>query len=158
MLVGWAFIWPHLAWQLAYRSADPRSSEILNLKADAMVAGVWMGLMGVDLLPTVALVMMIGMNLMGAGGVRLFGAGAMIAVITTLITLQLTGTTCLYADSARIMAFITCPGALSTDFCVGELSDSHPTGGAQASPGVNEYPRRNDRRVQPSALGNFASQ
>ncbi|MBL5921563.1 diguanylate cyclase AdrA [Lelliottia amnigena] len=93
LLVGWSFIWPHLAWQLAYRSADPRSSEILNLKADAMVAGVWMGLMGVDVLPTVALVMMIGMNLMGAGGVKLFSAGAVITAVAALITLQLTGTT-----------------------------------------------------------------
>ncbi|MRS91140.1 diguanylate cyclase AdrA [Enterobacteriaceae bacterium RIT714] len=91
LLVGWAFVWPHLAWQLANRSADPRSCEILSLKADAIVAGIWIGLMGVDVLPTAALVMMIAMNLTGAGGIKLLSAGAVITAIAALVTLQLTG-------------------------------------------------------------------
>lgn len=93
LLVGWAFIWPHLAWQLACRSADPRSSEMYNLKADAIVAGVWMGLVGVNVLPTAALAMMIGMNMMGAGGLRLFCTGAIMTAVTAIVTLQLTGIT-----------------------------------------------------------------
>lgn len=92
LLVGWAFIWPHLAWQLACRSAVPHRSEILNLKIDAVIAGVWIGLMGVTTLPAAALIVMIGMNLMGSGGFRLFIAGIMIMLLSTLATLQLTGT------------------------------------------------------------------
>jgi diguanylate cyclase len=75
LLVGWAFVWPHLAWQLACRSPDPFNREMYNLKVDAIIAGVWIGLMGVNALPTAALVMMIGMNMMGSGGCRLFLAG-----------------------------------------------------------------------------------
>ena len=55
LLVGWVFVWPHLAWQLAFRSAEPNSSEIVNLKIDAIIAGVWMGLTGCSALPTAAL-------------------------------------------------------------------------------------------------------
>lgn len=28
VLVGWAFVWPHLAWQIASRAVDPLSREI----------------------------------------------------------------------------------------------------------------------------------
>ena len=46
LLVGWAFVWPHLAWQLASKAVDPLHSEYTNLKADAILAGMWMGLWG----------------------------------------------------------------------------------------------------------------
>ncbi len=32
VLVGWAFVWPHLARQIASRAVDPLSREIYNLK------------------------------------------------------------------------------------------------------------------------------
>jgi hypothetical protein len=38
VLVGWAFVWPHLAWQIASRAVDPLSREIYNLKTDAVLA------------------------------------------------------------------------------------------------------------------------
>ncbi|MGV2810428.1 diguanylate cyclase AdrA [Enterobacter cancerogenus] len=91
LLVGWAFIWPHLAWQLAFRSAAPYRREVYNLKVDAIIAGVWIGLMGIGALPSAALFMMIGMNMMGAGGFRLFLTGTILAVLSALITLHLTG-------------------------------------------------------------------
>ncbi|EMV7408062.1 MULTISPECIES: diguanylate cyclase AdrA [Enterobacter] len=91
LLVGWAFVWPHLAWQLACRSPDPFNREMYNLKVDAIIAGVWIGLMGVNALPTAALVMMIGMNMMGSGGCRLFLAGVAMTVLTALATLEVTG-------------------------------------------------------------------
>lgn len=56
LLVGWAFVWPHLAWQLACRAPDPLNREMYNLKMDAIIAGAWIGLMGVNALPTAALV------------------------------------------------------------------------------------------------------
>ncbi|MBT1871486.1 diguanylate cyclase AdrA [Enterobacter mori] len=91
LLVGWAFVWPHLAWQLACRSPKPFCSEIVNLKVDAIIAGVWIGLMGLNALPTAALIMMIGMNMMGSGGFRLFIAGIIITLFSALVTLQLNG-------------------------------------------------------------------
>jgi diguanylate cyclase len=91
LLVGWTFIWPHLAWQLACRSSKPFYSEIVNLKVDAIIAGVWIGLMGLNALPTTALIMMIGMNMMGSGGFRLFITGLFIILFSALVTLQLSG-------------------------------------------------------------------
>lgn len=92
-LVGWSFVWPHLAWQLASKAIDPLSREIYNLKADAILAGVWVGVMGANVLPSTALLMMMCMNLMGAGGLRLFIAGMVLMVVSCLVTLQLTGIT-----------------------------------------------------------------
>lgn len=92
-LVGWSFVWPHLAWQLASKAIDPLSREIYNLKADAILAGVWVGMMGVNVLPSTALLMMMCMNLMGAGGLRLFIAGMVLMVVSCLVKLQLTGIT-----------------------------------------------------------------
>ncbi|MEN1494376.1 MASE2 domain-containing protein, partial [Pseudomonas aeruginosa] len=71
-VVGWAFVWPHLAWQIASRAVDPLSREIYNLKTDAVLAGMWVGVMGVNVLPSTAMLMIMCLNLMGAGGPRLF--------------------------------------------------------------------------------------
>ena len=91
LLVGWAFVWPHLAWQITCRAPDPFRREIVNLKVDAVIAGVWIGLMGGNALPTTALVMMIGMNMMGSGGCRLFLAGVTMTLLSAVVTLSLTG-------------------------------------------------------------------
>lgn len=80
MLVGWAFVWPHLAWQIASRAVDPLSREIYNLKTDAVLAGMWVGVMGVNVLPSTAMLMIMCLNLMGAGGPRLFVAGLVLMV------------------------------------------------------------------------------
>ena len=64
----WAFVWPHLAWQIASRAVDPLSREIYNLKTDAVLAGMWVGVMGVNVLPSTAMLMIMCLNLMGAGG------------------------------------------------------------------------------------------
>lgn len=90
LLVGWAFVWPHLAWQLASKADDPLHGEYTNLKADAILAGMWMGIMGVNLLPSTAMLMIVFINLMGAGGARLFIAGVVLMVVSCLVTLQLT--------------------------------------------------------------------
>lgn len=78
MLVGWAFVWPHLAWQLASKAIDPLHSEYTNLKADAILAGMWMGIMGINLLAIHGAVDVICINLMGAGGCVFFIAGAVL--------------------------------------------------------------------------------
>ncbi|EOY5094028.1 diguanylate cyclase AdrA [Citrobacter amalonaticus] len=108
LLVGWAFVWPHLAWQIASRAVDPMSREFVNLKTDAVLAGMWMGLMGVNALPSAALLMIICMNLMGAGGVRLFVTGLALMVVACLVTLQLTGTS-LALRSAPLEGVLTLP-------------------------------------------------
>ena len=93
VLVGWAFVWPHLAWQIASRAVDPLSREIYNLKTDAVLAGMWVGVMGVNVLPSTAMLMIMCLNLMGAGGPRLFVAGLVLMVVSCLATFELTGIT-----------------------------------------------------------------
>nr|WP_318382453.1 diguanylate cyclase AdrA [uncultured Enterobacter sp.] len=90
-LVGWSFIWPHMAWQLAIRASDPLAAEINNLRADAILAGLWMGLIGMNMMPSAVLAMMVGVNLMGAGGPKLCGSGIILLIVASLVTLQLTG-------------------------------------------------------------------
>lgn len=90
VLVGWAFVWPHLAWQIASRAVDPLSREIYNLKTDAVLAGMWVGVMGVNVLPSTAMLMIMCLNLMGAGGPRLFVAGLVLMVVSCLVTLEAT--------------------------------------------------------------------
>ena len=108
LLVGWAFVWPHLAWQIASRAVDPLSREFANLKTDAALAGMWVGLMGGNALPSTALLMIVCMNLMGAGGVRLFVAGFALMVVACLVTLQLTGVS-LALTSTALEGVLTLP-------------------------------------------------
>ena len=91
LLVGWSFVWPHFAWQLSCRAASPHQQEIFNLKIDAIIAGLWIGVMGMNALPTAALVMMVGMNMMGSGGCRLFIPGIALTLLSALVTLPLVG-------------------------------------------------------------------
>ncbi|GJK28248.1 diguanylate cyclase AdrA [Enterobacter asburiae] len=91
LLVGWSFVWPHFAWQLSCRAASPHQQEIFNLKIDAIIAGLWIGVMGMNALPTAALVMMVGMNMMGSGGCRLFLPGIALTLLSALVTLPLVG-------------------------------------------------------------------
>lgn len=91
LLVLWTFVWPHLAWQLAMRSSNPLASETHNLKADAILAGIWIALTGVNLMPSLALALMVFITTMGAGGPRLCLAGVILMLVASLVTLQLTG-------------------------------------------------------------------
>ncbi len=108
VLVGWAFVWPHLAWQIASRAVDPLSREIYNLKTDAVLAGMWVGVMGVNALPSTAMLMIMCLNLMGAGGPRLFVAGLVLMVVSCLVTLELTGITVSF-NSAPLEWWLSLP-------------------------------------------------
>src|SRR5206468_5338687 len=58
LLAANAFIWPHAAWILAIRSADPTRSEFRNLTVDSALGGVWVASMQFNLLPSVLLAAM----------------------------------------------------------------------------------------------------
>jgi diguanylate cyclase len=66
-----AFAWPHLAYLIARRSADPWSAERRNLVIDSAVCGVWLPLMGFNLLPSVLFVSMMSLDKISVGGPRL---------------------------------------------------------------------------------------
>ena len=90
-----AFVWPHVAYLLARRSADPYRTEIRNLLADSACGGVWIAVMGFNLLPSVLLAAMLAMDKISVGGPRLLAravalqlAGCALAAVLLAVDLQ----------------------------------------------------------------------
>lgn len=68
LLIAHGFIWPHLAFQLARRSANPYLAEQRNLVFDGFAGGCWAGMMGLNPLPSVIILSMIAMDKIATGG------------------------------------------------------------------------------------------
>ena len=82
------------AFSLANGEQGRRSlSREIYSKTDAVLAGMWVGVMGVNALPSTAMLMIICLNLMGAGGPVCLIAGLVLMVVSCLVTLELTGIT-----------------------------------------------------------------
>lgn len=71
VLFAYAFVWPHLAFQLANRANQPFRAEQRNLLLDGLAGGFWIGAMGLNLLPSAVILTMIAMDKIAAGGWRL---------------------------------------------------------------------------------------
>jgi len=76
--IGWwlllaanGFVWPHLAFWLARRSAWPRRAETRNLMIDAAFGGMWIAVMQFNVLPSVLLVTMLSIDKVSVGGAKL---------------------------------------------------------------------------------------
>ena len=89
-LVFHGFAWPHVAYALARRSADPFDAEERNLVIDSAMGGAWIPLMGFNLLPSVLLVAMLSMDKVSVGGpaflartaIAMAAAGSIMSVVT----------------------------------------------------------------------------
>ncbi len=82
------FAWPHVARLLAVRSRDPYRAELRNLVIDSAAGGVWVALMGFNLLPSALIIALLSMDKLSAGGARLFvraGAAQVGACVATLL-------------------------------------------------------------------------
>lgn len=66
------FIWPQLAYFKALRSATPYQTERRHLLFDSASGGFWVVTMGFNPLASSMIIMMLWMNNIAAGGVRLF--------------------------------------------------------------------------------------
>ncbi|HZR37913.1 MAG TPA: diguanylate cyclase [Nevskia sp.] len=88
-LVFNGLLWPHLAWWLAHRSADPYAAERRNLVADSASAGVWIVLMHFNLLPSALMVAMLSMDKICVGGWRFLArtAGAQLLALLAGVAL-----------------------------------------------------------------------
>jgi len=111
LLLLWSFVWPHLAWQMALKAPDPQLAEIYNLKFDALLAGIWMAVIGFNILPSVALGMMISINTLGLGGLRLFCAGIVLVATSSLVMWQL-GNFPLNLHTSMLTLWMTLPALL----------------------------------------------
>ena len=86
-----AFVWPHLAYQLAIRSKFPYDTEQRNLMSDALFCGFWVATLQFTPLTTVTLLSMVTMNNVAAGGKRLLIRGVLAQVLGVGISALLFG-------------------------------------------------------------------
>lgn len=77
LLVFNGFVWPHIAYVTAIRSATPYQYEQRNLLIDAVSGGFWVPTMGFNLLPSVLILTMLSMDNIAVGGWRLFLKGVL---------------------------------------------------------------------------------
>nr|VUD24839.1 adrA protein [Salmonella sp. NCTC 7297] len=91
LLVGWSFVWPHLAWQWATKSLDPLRQEIYNLESgcDPLRHVDRADRCQYDACRCVVYDDVHESN--GGCGLRLFIAGMGLLLASCLVTLQLTG-------------------------------------------------------------------
>jgi diguanylate cyclase len=96
--IGWwialaanAFVWPHVAWLLAARSAHPTRFEIRNLMIDSALGGVWIAVMQFNLLPSVVLATMLSVDKVGVGGLPLLARTSALLILTCAVTSALLG-------------------------------------------------------------------
>lgn len=85
------FFWPHLAFQLASRSATPYKTERRNLLIDSVFGGFWAAAMQFNALPTVTILAMMAMNNIAAGGGRFFLKGCLAMLGGILLALLVFG-------------------------------------------------------------------
>lgn len=76
VMLLYAGVWPHAAYQRARRSADAIGTVRLNLMVDAAMVGVWIVLMHVNVFASATLVMVQATGLIAIGGVPLLARGS----------------------------------------------------------------------------------
>lgn len=89
--LGHGFVWPHLAYQLARRSADPFKAECRNFFVDSLLAGFWVGAMQFNALPSVLFLSIMNMNNIAAGGSKLVIRGFAMQLLGILFSIGMLG-------------------------------------------------------------------
>jgi diguanylate cyclase len=99
-------LWPHLAYRLGLRSANPYRAELRNLMADSASGGLWIAYMGFNFVPSAVLVSMLTIDKASIGGLRFLGRClAVQAAAAAAVVL---------AFGFRIELMTTIPAALAT--------------------------------------------
>lgn len=65
-----AYVWPHAASWMSLRSADPRAAEFRSMGMDSVLGGIWIAVMGFNLVPSALLLSMLSMANVGVAGWR----------------------------------------------------------------------------------------
>ncbi|MFK3723007.1 diguanylate cyclase [Pseudomonas monteilii] len=89
LLLAHGFLWPHLAYQMARRSAQPFRAEQRSLVCDGLLGGCWAGAMGLNPLPSVIILSMIAMDKIAAGGVYMLVKVLVAQVVGIVLVLWL---------------------------------------------------------------------
>lgn len=83
--------WPHVAYQIARRSADPYAAEQRNLLADSAIAALWVPLMHFNLLPSVLLLALSAADKINADIPGLFRRALPVSLAALLVGALATG-------------------------------------------------------------------
>lgn len=81
LLLGYCFLWPHLAYLLAKSSTRPLDAERRSMLVDALAAGFFAGAMGFNPVPSGCILTMVTMNNMAMGGPRFMLRGAVASLL-----------------------------------------------------------------------------
>lgn len=102
------FVWPHVAFQLSRRAAQPYHAERRNLLYDSIFGGFWAGAIGMNPLPAVSILAMMSMNNMATGGLPLFWRGC-IAQVSGILIAYLVLSPTLVAVSTPLQIYAALP-------------------------------------------------
>ena len=91
LLAASAIAWPLFARDWALRSRDAQTSEIRSLLMDSALGGFWIAVMQFNLLPSVALSVMVICDKVVAGGRLLTIRGIMVQVAACVLTMAIHG-------------------------------------------------------------------
>lgn len=92
ILFAGGLVWPHVAWLIAHRSDNPHRAELRNLMVDSAQGGMWMALLGFNLVPSAVLASMLAMDKIAVGGVPFLArclAAQAVAVVATVAAIHL---------------------------------------------------------------------
>ncbi|HEX2199780.1 MAG TPA: diguanylate cyclase [Burkholderiales bacterium] len=90
-LAASALAWPHVAYALGLRSADPYRSELRSLTLDSALGGAWIAALQFNLLPSVVLLAMLSMDKMAVGGARFLARTSAVLALACLLVAALNG-------------------------------------------------------------------
>ncbi len=91
MLAVSAIAWPLFARDLATRSDNPQASEIRSLLVDSALGGFWIAAMQFNVLPSVAISVMVICDKIVAGGRVLSMRGLMVQIAACVLTMAVSG-------------------------------------------------------------------
>lgn len=85
------FVWPHLAYWCARRTADPRPVEHRNLLIDSVAGGFWVPLMQFNVLPSAVVLTMLCLNNIALGGRQLLLRGLVAQLVGAALGVLVAG-------------------------------------------------------------------
>lgn len=121
LLVFNGFLWPHLAYQLARRSAAPYQAERRNLLIDSVFGGFWAAAMQFNVLPSVTILAMMAMNNIAAGGGRFFARGCVAMLLGAGLAMLLFGPA-LAPDTSMPQLYACLPMLILYPLALGSVS------------------------------------
>lgn len=125
-------LWPHLALAVATRSASPYRAEVRNLLLDSAIAGLWVGVMQFNLLPSVLLFTLVTVDKITTGIPRLwmwslpaFGIGLLCGAAATGFGVQPETSTAVLVASLPMLMIHTIAVALASNRLVRKIGEKN---------------------------------